>query len=95
MKQVLYKTVDPRGRITIPGELRKKLDLSNGDIVRLEEVEGKPEFVVSKMDIIDVHKEDQEVLEEYVFAAVKTMAPCKRVALAKLLLNSVQPRESV
>ena len=93
MGKVIYKTVDPWGRVTIPRELREKLSIKNGDIVRIEKKSGSEELIVAKMDIIDVRDSDEKARDEYVIAAVKTMEPCKRIALATMILDSVGMKE--
>ncbi len=91
MKKPIYKLLDAKGRVLIPEELRKAMELERGDIVKLSIGSGK--IMVTKVDIIEVGRQDKEAVESYVHAAIKTMNQEKQMALAAKLLTLVQQKE--
>lgn len=85
MKKEIYKVLDEKGRVLIPLELRKKADMESGDILKLSVNSGKLQIV--KVDIVEPGRQDAEMVEAYVNAAVKTMSYEKQVALAAKILK--------
>ena len=83
MKKPVYKLLDEKGRVLIPLEMRQK-----ADILKVSINTGK--IVISKVDILEVGKQDAEAVEAYVHAAVKTMSHEKQVALAARILKLAQ-----
>ena len=59
-----------------------------GYILKVSINTGK--IVISKVDILEVGKQDAEAVEAYVHAAVKTMSHEKQVALAARILKLAQ-----
>jgi len=88
MKKPVYKLIDEKGRVLIPLDMRQKAELEKGDIVKVTISSGK--IVLSKVDIVEAGKQDEETVEAYVHAAVKTMSHEKQVALAAKLLKLMQ-----
>lgn len=88
MKKPVYKLLDEKGRVLIPLELRKMAEMEKGDIIKISVSSGK--IVLSKVDIVEAGKQDTEMVEAYVNAAVKTMSHEKQVALAARILKLVQ-----
>ncbi len=88
MKKPVYKLLDEKGRVLIPLELRQKAEMEKGDIVKVSVNAGK--IVLSKVDIVEIGKQDKEAVEAYVNAAVKTMSHDKQVALAAKILKLAQ-----
>lgn len=93
MKKPVYKLLDEKGRVLIPLEMRQKAeiekgDIEKGDILKVSINTGK--IVISKVDILEVGKQDAEAVEAYVHAAVKTMSHEKQVALAARILKLAQ-----
>lgn len=88
MKKPMYKLLDEKGRVLIPFELRKKAEMEKGDIVKISVSSGK--IILSKVDIVEVGKQDAEAVEAYVNAAVKMMSHEKQVALAARILRLAQ-----
>lgn len=88
MKKQIYKLVDEKGRVLLPLALRQKAELEKGDIVKLSFSAGN--ITVSKVDLVEAGRQDQEAVEAYVHAAVKTMSPDKQVALASKLLKLIE-----
>ena len=86
MKKPVYKLLDEKGRVLIPLEMRQKAE--KGDILKVSINTGK--IVISKVDILEVGKQDAEAVEAYVHAAVKTMSHEKQVALAARILKLAQ-----
>lgn len=72
MKKPVYKLLDEKGRVLIPLEMRQKAEMEKGDILKVSINSGK--IVISKVDILEVGKQDAEAVEAYVHAAVKTMS---------------------
>ena len=72
----------------IPLEMRQKAEMEKGDILKVSINSGK--IVISKVDILEVGKQDEEAVEAYVHAAVKTMSHEKQVALAARILKLAQ-----
>lgn len=68
----VYKLLDEKGRVLIPLEMRQKAEIEKGDILKVSINTGK--IVISKVDILEVGKQDAEAVEAYVHAAVKTMS---------------------
>lgn len=62
--------------------------MEKGDIIKISVSSGK--IVLSKVDIVEAGKQDTEMVEAYVNAAVKTMSHEKQVALAARILKLVQ-----
>ncbi len=90
MKKPVYKLLDEKGRVLIPFDLRKKAEMEKGDIVKISFGSGK--IVISKVDIIEVGRQDEEAVDAYVNAAVKVMSQSKQMALAEKLLKLVQEK---
>ena len=88
MKKPGYKVLDEKGRVLIPLEMRQKAEMEKGDILKVSINSGK--IVISKVDILEVGKQDAEAVEAYVNAAVKTMSHEKQVALAARILSLAQ-----
>jgi len=88
MKKPVYKLLDEKGRVLIPLEMRQKAEIEKGDILKVSINTGK--IVISKVDILEVGKQDAEAVEAYVHAAVKTMSHEKQVALAARILKLAQ-----
>lgn len=88
MKKAVYKLLDEKGRVLIPKELRQKTEMESGDIVKLVVSGGK--IQISKVDIVEIGRQDAEAVEAYVNAAVKTMSHEKQVALAARILKYAQ-----
>ncbi|MBR3823708.1 MAG: AbrB/MazE/SpoVT family DNA-binding domain-containing protein [Lachnospiraceae bacterium] len=88
MAKPVYKLLDEKGRVLIPFDMRQKAEMEKGDIVKVTINSGK--IVISKVDIVEAGKQDIEMVEAYVHAAVKTMSHEKQVALAAKLLKLVQ-----
>lgn len=88
MKKAVYKLLDEKGRVLIPKELRQKTEMESGDIVKLIVSGGK--IQISKVDIVEIGRQDAEAVEAYVNAAVKTMSHEKQVALAARILKYAQ-----
>lgn len=84
----VYKLLDEKGRVLIPLEIRQKAEMEKGDILKVSINSGK--IVISKVDILEVGKQDAEAVEAYVHAAVKTMSHEKQVALAARILKLAQ-----
>ena len=78
MKKPVYKLLDEKGRVLIPLEMRQKAEIEKGDILKVSINTGK--IVISKVDILEVGKQDAEAVEAYVHAAVKTMSHEKHKA---------------
>lgn len=93
MKKPVYKLLDEKGRVLIPFELRQKAEMDKGDILKITTSAGK--IIISKVDIVEVGKQDADAVEAYVHAAVKTMDHEKLVALAARILKLVQQEEEV
>ena len=91
MKKPVYKLLDEKGRVLIPLEMRQKAEIEKGDILKVSINTGK--IVISKVDILEVGKQDAEAVEAYVHAAVKTMSHEKQVALAARILKLAQQEE--
>ena len=87
-KKPVYKLLDEKGRVLIPLEMRQKAEIEKGDILKVSINTGK--IVISKVDILEVGKQDAEAVEAYVHAAVKTMSHEKQVALAARILKLAQ-----
>lgn len=90
-RKPIYKLLDEKGRVLIPLELRKKADMDKGDILKVTFNAGK--IMISKVDIVEVGKQDAESVEAYVHAAVKVMSHEKQVTLAAKLLELVRQEE--
>lgn len=88
MKKPVYKLLDEKGRVLIPLEMRQKAEMEKGDILKVSINSGK--IVISKVDILEVGKQDAETVEAYVHAAVKNMSHERQVALAARILKLVQ-----
>lgn len=91
MKKPVYKLLDEKGRVLIPLEMRQKAEIEKGDILKVSINTGK--IVISKVDILEVGKQDAEAVEAYVHVAVKTMSHEKQVALAARILKLAQQEE--
>lgn len=89
MGKVTYKVLDEKGRITIPLDYRKAAGLFAGDVIRLSLDAEDGRVTVSKADVMDYEKEDPEMLEACIYAAVRTLTREKKVALAASLLSPV------
>lgn len=87
MDNVTYKVLDDKGRITIPLEMRKRLDLHAGAVIRVAWNGEKNEISLSKAEVIDYGAEDPEMLETCIYAAVRTLTKERKVALAASLLS--------
>lgn len=85
MKKTVYKLLDEKGRVLIPKELRQKAEMESGDILKLSVSGGK--VLVSKVDIVEVGRQDAEAVEAYVNAAIKAMSHEKRLAIAARILK--------
>ncbi len=90
MKKPVYKLLDEKGRVLIPFDIRKKAEMEKGDIVKISFCSGK--IVISKVDIIEVGRQDEEAVDAYVNAAVKVMSQSKQMALAEKILKLVQEK---
>ena len=90
-KKQILKLLDEKGRVLIPLEMRQKAEIEKGDILKVSINTGK--IVISKVDILEVGKQDAEAVEAYVHAAVKTMSHEKQVALAARILKLAQQEE--
>lgn len=88
MKKPVYKLLDEKGRVLIPLEMRQRAEMEKGDILKVSISSGK--IVISKVDIVEIEKQDAEAVEAYVHAAVRTMSHEKQVALAARILKLVQ-----
>ena len=93
MAKVTYKVLDDKGRVTIPLETRKGLGLCPGDVIRVAWNGDKSEVSLSKAEVVDFDKEDPEVLETCIYAAVRTLTKEKKVALAASLLSPMAEGE--
>ena len=71
MKKPVYKLLDEKGRVLIPLEMRQKAEIEKGDILKVSINTGK--IVISKVDILEVGKQDAEAVEAYVNAAVNSI----------------------
>ena len=91
MKKPVYKLLDEKGRVLIPFEFRKKAEMEKGDILKISIASGK--ITISKVDIVEIGKQDAEAVEAYVNAAIKTMSHEKQVALAARILKLAQQEE--
>lgn len=91
MKKPVYKLLDEKGRVLIPLEFRKKAEMEKGDILKISIASGK--ITISKVDIVEIGKQDAEAVEAYVNAAIKTMSHEKQVALAARILKLAQQEE--
>ena len=85
MKKTVYKLLDEKGRVLIPKELRQKAEMESGDILKLSVSGGK--VLVSKVDIVEVGRQDAEAVEAYVNAAIKAMSHEKRLAIVARILK--------
>ena len=92
MSELRYKVLDERGRITIPLDYRKDSGLFPGDVIRLSLDAEKRSIVISKADVMEYEKEDPEMLEACIYAAVRTLTREKKVALAASLLSPMAGR---
>lgn len=63
MKKPVYKLLDEKGRVLIPLEMRQKAEIEKGDILKVSINTGK--IVISKVDILEVGKQDAEAVEAY------------------------------
>ena len=61
MKKPVYKLLDEKGRVLIPLEMRQKAEIEKGDILKVSINTGK--IVISKVDILEVGKQDAEAVE--------------------------------
>lgn len=89
MGDVRYKVLDEKGRITIPLDFRNAVGLMPGDVVRIALDKDKDCIIISKASVMDYEKEDPEMMEACVYAAVRTLTREKKVALAARLLAPV------
>ena len=92
MSELRYKVLDERGRITIPLDYRKEAGLFPGDVIRLSLDAETRRIVISKADVMEYEKEDPEMLEACIYAAVRTLTREKKVALAASLLSPMAGR---
>ena len=92
MSELRYKVLDERGRITIPLDYRKEAGLCPGDVIRLSLDAETRRIVISKADVMEYEKEDPEMLEACIYAAVRTLTREKKVALAASLLSPMVGR---
>ena len=60
----IYRIMGKRGRITIPYELRQKLDIGPNDVLSFSETNDKRAIVVRKERICDCEKTDIPVSNE-------------------------------
>ena len=93
---VLRMTEEENGKKQILSDAKEgaklsKAEMEKGDILKVSINSGK--IVISKVDILEVGKQDAEAVEAYVHAAVKTMSHEKQVALAARILKLAQQEE--
>ena len=89
MGDIKYKVLDDKGRVTIPLDFRKAVGLMPGDVVRVALDRDQGCIVISKASVMDYEREDPEMLEACIYAAVRTLTREKKVALAARLLAPV------
>jgi len=77
MKKPVYKLLDEKGRVLIPLEMRQKAEMEKGDILKVSINSGK--IVISKVDILEVGKQDAEAVEAYVMSHEKQVAHDARI----------------
>lgn len=92
MGNAIYKLVDSKGRVLIPKALREAAKLESGGIVRLGLSEGK--VTVRRVDVIEPGDQSPEVVEAYVYAALRTMSDGKRLKLLAELSGLLQEKEA-
>ncbi len=85
MKKSVYRLMDEKGRVLVPKDLRQRAEMAAGDILKLSMESGR--LQISKVDIVEVERQDADTMEAYVNAAVKFMNREKQVALAERLLR--------
>lgn len=90
MNKVFYKTVDPRGRITIPSECRKALDIKDYDIIKIELCDKNPIFGVTKVNFKELRDLQPKEIDEQMLDAVNRMPAYKKMVLASMLLESLK-----
>lgn len=84
----VFKTLDCRGRVTLPFSVREAADLKPGDIIRVGVQDGK--ISAEKVNLLATGDQSQEAVEEYVFSAVRTMDNNTLLALAARLIALVE-----
>lgn len=87
MAKILYKSIDGRGRITLPPKCREILDIKGGDIIRIETDDEYPVLYISKLDVVDLQAEESEFVAECLAASVKCLNNEQKVSLAAYLLS--------
>jgi len=89
----IYKIMDDKGRVLIPRQLRAAAGMEHGDIIKLGVQKGI--VMAKKVDLIEVGDQSPQAVEEYVFAAVKTMEKQTLVSLAARLIALIEENSKV
>lgn len=71
MKKNNYKVIDSKGRIYLTKDLRDKLNVDIGDIVKVEF--NKNNINIKKVELIEIDDKTPEAIQDYIKATIKNM----------------------
>lgn len=90
-KSSQFKIIDRQGRITLPQEMRKKLDIHKEDVVELTAT--RTGILISKLDIVKLNDDSLESLRNTVIASAKKLDRKTLLALAKKMVDIAERTE--
>ena len=88
MKNSIFKVIDSKGRIYLPKDLRNKLNIDLGDIVKISF--NNNSIFVKKVDLIEVGDKSPEAVQEYVKSVIRNMDKQKCISLLDEIINQLK-----
>ncbi|MGX8833707.1 AbrB/MazE/SpoVT family DNA-binding domain-containing protein [Amedibacillus sp. YH-ame6] len=90
-KTSIYKIVDRQGRLSIPQEMREKVDIHKGDVVEI--MHTRNGILISKLDIVKLNDDSKESLKNTVISSAKKLDKKTLLVLAKKMVEIAERTE--
>lgn len=88
MNNMTLKIIDQSGRITLPKDMRKKVEFQEGDVIKLQTKDGS--IVLTKVGILDQHGNTIKELKMNIQNALSYLDEKERIKIIESILKTLE-----